>query len=154
MLTTGLHGILRAPVARAEACCHGAPFDGENPVDEVGDVMDVGLRNQGGNALRPEVSQNTPDAPGEHRCNPSDGSSRRSSLWPTKSARASATSFCCPPDRAVAGPPTPDLIRSGGYWPTTKDQGCGKPCPYLAGQPYSHGCRRPLLLIKVPVAGS
>jgi hypothetical protein len=51
MLTTRLHGILGAPVANTEACCHSAPFDDENSIDKVGDVKDVGLCNHGGNAL-------------------------------------------------------------------------------------------------------
>jgi hypothetical protein len=37
MLTTGLHEILGAPVANADACCHSAPFDGENSVNKVAD---------------------------------------------------------------------------------------------------------------------
>jgi hypothetical protein len=40
-----------APVANAEACCHSAPFDGENSIDKVGDGRDVGLYNHGGNVL-------------------------------------------------------------------------------------------------------
>jgi len=38
-------------VAIAEACCHSAPFDGENSIGKVGDGKDVGLCNNGGNAL-------------------------------------------------------------------------------------------------------